>query len=116
MTEYKLKVTSNKADIKDSTGFIEKGWASIKISEKMVYIYISKHIGRIYWIGRRNGISAGLTIKFSDSKKMIKINSSNKIYFHNAKDYERLKDAAIANNYLKPGKNEILFRRRDERF
>jgi uncharacterized protein YqkB len=88
---------------------VKKGFFHISISANGIFVYISKDHGRMYWIGRRVGISDKLSIKFNDDKKMISINSSNKITFHKAKDYETIKKKAIYYKYMKDGENKIAF-------
>lgn len=106
---YNIKLTTTYVDIKHSKGLVKKGWFSMSISKDGIYVYISRDNNRIYWIGSNKGYSAKLSIKFNDDKKMITINNSNKIMFHNSKDYEIIKKKIIYYKHMKEDENSILF-------
>jgi hypothetical protein len=99
---------SNKdVEIKSSTGILEKATIKISMSDKSVFIYINNKLGnRIYWIGRKSGISAKLKLKFSDRTNSIKINSY-KITFKE-KQYLEIK-ANVVKYKLIDENNEIIF-------
>jgi hypothetical protein len=106
---YKVQLTTKNVDIKYSTGLVKKGSFYISIDKNGIYIYIIRDNYRIYWIGRKEGESAKLSVKFNDNKKMITINNSNKIIFHNAKDYEKIKEKTIYYKLMKKDENIVVF-------
>lgn len=115
MAKYSIKLTTTYVDIKNSKGFVKKGWVNISISKDGIYIYISRDNNRIYWIGSKKGYSAKLSIKFNDNKKMITINNSNKIFFHNSKDYDIIKKKTIFYKHMKEDENSVVFQERSGR-
>jgi hypothetical protein len=112
MGKYSIKLTTTYVDIKNSKGFVKKGWISISISKDGIYVYISRDNNRIYWIGSKKGYSAKLSIKFNDKKKMITVNNSNKIIFHKVKDYEKIKKKTIYYKLMKENENSVSFQDR----
>ncbi len=112
MGGYSINLTTTYVDIQHSKGFVKKGFFSISIDKNGIFVYISRDNNRIYWIGRKKGYSAKLSIKFNDKKKMITVNSSNKIMFHKAKDYETIKKKTIYYKYMKENENTVVFKER----
>lgn len=109
MAGFRIDLTSTYVDIKNASGLMKKGIFTISISKKSIFVYISRDQGRMYWIGRKTGISAKLSIKFNDKKQMITINNSYKITFHRPKDYETIKKKAIYYKHMKEDENNISF-------
>lgn len=72
-------------------------------------VYLSRDNNRIYWVGRKSGKSANLVITFNDDKKMITVNKSNRIIFHNLVKYDQIKKKAIYYKLLKANENHIVF-------
>jgi hypothetical protein len=97
-------------DIRSSSGLVQNGWISLTIDKGSMIVYISRDKNRIYWVGQTTGHSAKLTIKFNDDKHMISVNNSNKIVFHNIKDYNKVKQKAIFYKHMKEGENNVVFR------
>ncbi len=115
MGKYSIKLTTTYVDIKNSKGFVKKGWISISISKDGIYVYISRDNNRIYWSGSKKGSSDKLFIKFNDKKKMITINNSSKIMFHKSKDYETIKKKIIYYKHMKQDENSVMFQEKNRR-
>jgi hypothetical protein len=109
---FSIKLTTTYVDIKYSKGLVKKGWFNISINKDGIFVYISKDKGRMYWIGKKKGYSAKLSIKFNDKKKMITVNNSNKIIFHKVKDYETIKKKTIYYKLMKENENSVSFQDR----
>ncbi len=112
MGGYRINLTTTYVDIKHSGGFVKKGFFSISIDKNGIFVYISRDNNRIYWIGRKEGKSAKLSVKFNDKKKMITVNNSNKIMFHRPKDYEKIKKKTIYYKLMKKDENSVAFQYR----
>ena len=106
---FQLKRTTKNIDIYASGRPVNNGWVSITIDKGGIVVYISKDKTRAYWIGRTEGQSAKLAIKFDDTQHKITINKSNRIVFHNAGDYSKLKEKTIYYKHMKEGENGIIF-------
>lgn len=108
---FDVKYKKNKVDIyyKTNLQVNDVSWFSISIKPDSIYIYISRDKSRSYWIGRKNGLSSKLIIKFNDKKKMITVNTSNKIIFHNIEDYNKIKEKAIYYKHMNENENKIEF-------
>lgn len=106
---FQLKLTTKNVDIRSSSGLVQNGWINITIDKSGMTVYISRDKNRIYWIGQTTGNSAKLVIKFDDNKQMISINKSNKIHFHNVKDYNKLKQKTILYKHMKADENSVTF-------
>ena len=106
---FQLKLTTKNIDIHSSSGIVRNGWCNITIDKSGILVYINKDKTRIYWLGKTAGQGAKLTIKFNDDKHMISVNSSNKIVFHNIKDYNKLKQKTIFYKHMKEGENSVVF-------
>lgn len=108
---FSIKLTKSKADIyyKSAlqTGSIT--WFSISISKDGVFVYISRDKSRSYWSGKKIGRSSKLSIKFNDKKKMITVNSANKIIIHSMNDYTKIKQKAIYYKLMNANDNSIEF-------
>lgn len=111
MVGYNIELTTKYVDIKDYKGIVKKGWIKINITKNNIFVYISKDIYRVYWIGKKKGPSAKLSLKFNDKKQMITINNSNKIIFHRPKDYETIKKKTIYYKHMKADENIVNFKR-----
>jgi len=109
MSGYSVKLPTTRVDIQYSKGLVQKGWIHMSISKNGIYVYISRDNDRVYWKGSKTGISSKLSIKFNDDKQMITINSSNKIIFHNYKDYEKIKQKTIHYKLMKEDENSVTF-------
>lgn len=112
MNGFSIKLTTTYVDIKHTNGLVKKGWFHITVDKNGIYIYILRDNNRIYWIGRKKGISAKLSVKFNDKKNMITINNSNKITFHNSKDYEKIKKKTIYYKLMDENDNKVEFKYR----
>jgi hypothetical protein len=108
-TMFQLKLTTKNVDIRSSSGLVQNGWISITMDKGSMIVYISRDKNRIYWVGQTNGHSAKMSITFDDNKQMISINKTNKITFHNAKDYNKLKQKTIYYKHMKVGANSVTF-------
>ena len=71
---FQLKRTTKNIDIYASGRQVSNGWVSITIDKSGIIVYISKDKTRAYWIGRTEGQSAKLAIKFDDNQHKITIN------------------------------------------
>ena len=109
MAGFRIDLTSTYVDIKNASGLMKKGKFTISISKKGIFVYISRDQGRMYWIGRKTGYSAKLSIKFNDKKQMITINNSYKITFHRPKDYETIKKKTIYYKHMQETDNKVEF-------
>ncbi len=76
----------------------------------MIFVYVSRDKSRSYWIGGKKGKFCKLSIKFNDSKKMITVNTANKIIIHSSKDYTKIKKKAIYYKYMNENDNRIEFK------
>lgn len=81
-----INLKGSKVEIYYSNNLQKKGWISINNG----YIYISKDVGRSYWILKNIEPKKRPIINFSDKNKIIRI-SNNKIKIINQKDYELAK-------------------------
>jgi hypothetical protein len=107
---FSLKLTNKKIDIYSSSGLSDKGWVSFSIGPDSYYVYISRDGYSNYWIGKKNkNLSARLSVKYNDNKKMITINRTNKLIFHSEKDYEKIKNKTIYYKYMNENENKIEF-------
>jgi hypothetical protein len=106
---FSQKYTTKNVIIKHSQGTVKDGWVNFSINKDSIYIYISRDNNRIYWIGRKKGLSAKLLITFSDTKNMITINKSNKIIFNKNSDYEKIKKKVIYYKHMKITENKVEF-------
>ena len=109
MGGYSIRLTTKSVDLMHSRGQVTNGWIDFSIDKNRIFVYLSRDNNRIYWIGRKTGLSAKLSIKFNDSKKMITINTSNKIIFHHANDYEIIKKKTVYYKHMKSNENSVLF-------
>ncbi len=109
MNGFSRDLTTTYVDIQHSGGIVKRGRFHITIDDNSIFVYILRDNNRIYWIGRRTGNSAKLSLKFNDQTHTITVNTSNKITFHRAKDYEQIKQKAIHYNHMKEGENRIVF-------
>jgi hypothetical protein len=114
MTKFSKRFTTKQVDLYYSGGSskTKNGWIQFSIEPDKCFVYIARDTGRVYWIGRDNSGgkgSANLTISFNDTDKIIRINTSNKIVFHNEKDYLQIKNAMIRNKLMKPDEHRVVF-------
>ncbi len=109
MSGFSLQLTTTYVDIQHSGGFVKKGFFHITIDKNTVYVYILRDNNRIYWIGRRNGNSAKLSLKFNDEKHMITVNTANRITFHRARDYKKIKEKALYYKQMEEDGNTVVF-------
>jgi len=106
---FQLKLTTKNADIRSSSGLVQNGWINITIDKSGMTVYISRDKNRIYWVGRTTGQSSKLVINFDDNKNTISVNKTNKIVFHNVKDYNKLKQKTIFYKHMKVDENSVAF-------
>jgi hypothetical protein len=107
---FTKKFTTKQVDLRYSNGLVKNGWVQFSIEPNYCMVYISRDINRIYWIGRHKGkVSAGFTISFNDKLSIISINTSNKIKFHNEKDYLKIKEKMMYYKLMKPDENRVVF-------
>jgi hypothetical protein len=107
---YKTKLTPSYVDMIYSKGVVRKGFLMIFISATHISIFIYRKGRSSYeWMGRKRGKSGKLLLKFHDDKRMISINSSNKLIFHRPKDYETIKKKTIIYKHMKANENTIEF-------
>lgn len=109
---FKIKLNKSKADIyyKSDLQTSKNAWCNISISKDKIFVYLSRDKSRSYWIGSKKRKSCKLSIKFNDVKKMITVNTSNKIIIHSSKDYTKIKKKAIYNKYMNENDNRIEFK------
>ena len=109
---FEIKLKKSKADIyyKSDLQTSKNAWCNISISKDKIFVYVSRDKSRSYWIGCKKGKSAKLSIKFNNSKKMITVNTANKIIIHSSKDYTKIKKKAIYYKYMNENDNRIEFK------
>ncbi len=109
---FEIKLNKSKVDIyyKSDLQTSKNVWCNISISKDKIFIYISRDKSRSYWIGGKKGKSCKLLIKFNDAKKMITVNTANKIIIHSIKDYAKIKKKAIYYKYMNENDNRIEFK------
>ena len=109
---FEIKLKKSKADIyyKSDLQTSKNAWCNIYISKDKIFVYISRDKSRSYWIGGKKGKSSKLSIKFNDAKKMIIVNTTNKIIIHSSKDYTKIKQKAIYYKYMNENDNRIKFK------
>jgi len=108
---FGITLKKNKSDIyyKSHLQISKMAWFRISISNKSIFVYISRDKSRSYWIGRKKGETSKLSIIFNDKKRMITVNSSNRIIVHSIKDYTTIKQKAKYYKYIGENENKIVF-------
>jgi hypothetical protein len=109
---FEIKLKKSKADIyyKSDLQTSKNAWCNISISKNSIFVYISRDKSRSYWICGKKGKSCKLSIKFNDSKKMITVNTANKIIIHSDLYYTNIKKKAIYYKYMNENDNRIEFK------
>jgi hypothetical protein len=90
MGGFHIKLTKTQLHVDNRS---DVDWVSISLSAGSCYVYISLNTRRVYWIGRRTGLSAALSVKFNDTKNQITVNSY-KIVIHSDNIYRKIKQKA----------------------
>jgi hypothetical protein len=108
---FEIKLKKSKADIyyKSDLQTSKNAWCNISISKDSIFVYVSRDKSRSYWIGGKKGKSSKLSIKFNDAKKMITVNTSNKIIIRSDLYYTKIKKKAIYYKYMNENDNRIEF-------
>lgn len=108
---FEIKLKKSKADIcyKSDLQTSKNAWCNISISKNSIFVYVSRDKSRSYWIGGKKGKSCKLSIKFNDAKKMITVNTTNKIIIRSDLYYTKIKKKAIYYKYMNENDNRIEF-------
>ena len=81
-----VKLTRSNADLYAGGELQKKGWVSVSDG----YIYISRDVGRSYWILKNIEPAKRPVIAFNDAARAVRI-GGNRIVVHGCTDYERVK-------------------------
>ena len=108
---FEIKLNKSKADIyyKSDLQTSKNAWCNISISKNSIFVYVCRDKSRSYWIGSKKSKSSKLSIKFNDAKKMITVNTANKIIIRSDLYYTKIKKKAIYYKYMNENDNRIEF-------